>query len=123
MIAFVLCRRETHTHTMEDTLTLVQELKKSGELTGIRESYLYSYYTCVRYSNTVVGKSGYSGPMGTELTYYGPGQWSCMKGWFETYDNAFKGRVLDHKVLTYSAFRNTEKALKKDLGTFNLLVQ
>lgn len=95
---------------------LIIKMKKSGEFTRIKERHLRTYYTCVKYSNTNIGTSSHTGPFGTGLTHYGPGQWSCMKGWFETYDNTFQGKRIDSKVLSYCKFRNTEEALKKDIN-------
>ncbi len=101
---------------MENTKPLIQQLSDSGELTPIYQNNLRTYYTCVRYSNIELFTSAYSGPMGTPLTYYGPGQWSCVKGWVENYDYTFKGKRLDFKVMNYCKFRDTVGALKKELG-------
>lgn len=91
---------------------LVIKMKKSYNITPIKENPLRTYYTCVRYSNTNISTSSSH----TGLTYYGPGRWSCIKGWFEIYDNSFLGKRVDSKVLSYCKFRNTEEALKKDIN-------
>ena len=92
---------------------LVIKMKKSYDFITIKEDPLRTYYTCVRYNNTIIGTTG---PFGTGIIHYGPGRWSCMKGWFETYDNTFQGHRVDSKVLSYCKFRNTEEALKKDIN-------
>ena len=94
---------------MDNTKSLIQQIKESGDLTQIKEKSLRIHYTCVRYNNIPVS-------IGFDQIYYGPGQWSCMKGWFEGYDNTFKNKIIDSKVLEYCKFRDTEAALKKDLG-------
>ena len=96
-------------HRMEDTRPLIQQIRESYELTEIKQKPLREYYTCVRYQNIPLS-------VGFDQTYYGPGQWSCMKGWFEGYDNTFKNKRIDHKVLDYCKFRNTIDALNYELG-------
>jgi len=94
---------------------LIQRIKAYGELTQIEEKPLRTYYTCVRYNHAIIKKSE-SGPL--EPGYYSmsPGPWSCMKGWYESYDNTFQGTQFESKVLNYCKFRNTEEALKKDMS-------
>lgn len=107
---------------MEHSNLLLLQMKESGEFTRLKENPLHTYYTCVRYKNVELFTSSYSGIMGTELTYYGPSNWSCMKGWFEGYDNTFRGKHIDHKVFKYCRFRDTKSALKKDIGeTFTMV--
>lgn len=106
----------TNTMSLPNNDELVIKMKKSYDITRIKENPLRTYYTCVRYSNTKIGTSHYTGPFGTGLTHYGPGRWSCIKGWFETDDNYFQGNRVDSKVLNYCKFRNTEEALKKDIN-------
>lgn len=89
---------------------LVMKMKKSRDFVAIRGDPLRTYYTCVRHRNTNIGTTS---PFGTGLIHYGPGRWSCMKGWFESYDNTFQVKSFDLKVLSYCKFRNTEEALKK----------
>lgn len=101
---------------MEYTKPLVQQVKESGDLTPIRERVLRTYYTCIRYMSVETDTVPYRGALGTPLTYYGPGQWSCMKGWFESYDNTFKGKMFDSKVIKFCKFRDTEVVLAKELG-------
>lgn len=101
---------------------LIMKMKESGEFTRIKESHHRTYYTCVRYTNTEIGTTPYTGPIGSSLTHYGPGPWSCMKGWFETHDDTFQGKRVDSKVLNYCKFRNTEKALKKDINNVNVFI-
>lgn len=107
---------------MNNTKPLIEQVKADGELQPIREKLLRAYYTCVRYSNTELHTSSYSGPMGTPLTYYGPGQWSCMKGWFETYDNTSRGKMFDHKVIDFCKYRDTITALEEKLGKEFIIV-
>ena len=95
---------------------LIQQMKENYEFTQIKENPLRTYYTCVRYSNIPRYTSAWSGPHGTAMTYYGPGQWSCIKGWFEGYDDTFKNKNVDSKVLDYCKYRDTNEALKKELG-------
>ena len=92
---------------MEDTKPLIQQLYESSELTPIKEDSLKAYYTCVRYKN--VKENG--------IVINKPAQWSCMKGWFESHDGTFHGTPYDSKVVNFCSFRNTEVALKKELGS------
>lgn len=101
---------------MEASTPLIQQMKEAGELTAIEEKPLRTYYTCVRYRTVELGTSGYAGVLRTPLTYYGPAQWSCMRGWFENHDNTFRGKSIDLKVVDYCKFRATDSALLKDLG-------
>jgi hypothetical protein len=39
-----------------------------------------------------------------------------MRGWFEDYDDTFRGNAIDSKVIDYCKFRDTDAALTKDLG-------
>ena len=106
---------------MEPTKPLIQEMKESGEFSQLEEKPLRTYYTCVRYSNVPI-----STPVDTGLPfptiYYGPGQWSCMKGWFEPHDNTFRKNTVDTKVLNYCKFRDTVAALQKDIGQTFIMV-
>lgn len=99
---------------LDDTRSLIQKMQTSGEFTQIQENPLRTYYTCVRYRSKIVDSSIPTGQFGT--VYYGPAEWSCTKGWFETYDNTYRGKSIDSKVLNYCKFRNTEEALKKDMN-------
>lgn len=89
---------------------LINKMKRDGEFTQIEERPLRTYYTCVRYSHTILNP----GSHGT--VYYGPGQWSCMKGWFEMYDDTYRDKKIDSKILNYCRFINTEEALIKDIN-------
>jgi hypothetical protein len=95
---------------------LIQKMKKANELCQIRESRFTSYYTCVQYRNIPVSEVPYAGALGTPLTLYGPGQWSCMKGWFESYDNTFNGETINSKVIQFSKFRDPIPEIKRLLG-------
>jgi hypothetical protein len=101
---------------MKATKPLIQQMKEAGDLQVIKERPLRTYYTCVRYRNVEIATSAYGGVFGTPLTYYGPAQWSCMRGWFEDYDDTFRGNAIDSKVIDYCKFRDTDAALTKDLG-------
>jgi hypothetical protein len=91
---------------------LIQDMKDSGEFTGIKEEPLKTYYTCVRYSNIQpLYNNGSPIQIWTEA-----GPWSCTKGWFEMYGTSFRDKRIDHKVLDYCRFRDTVTALKKDIG-------
>lgn len=106
-----------YTAKMEDTKPLIQQILESGEFTPIDDSGLRTYYTCARVHHTALFTASYSGPMATRLTYYGTGQWSCTKGWFESYDGTFQGKKVDSKVLNYSKFNlNHEFKIQKELG-------
>jgi hypothetical protein len=107
---------------MEASKPLIQQMKEAGDLQPIKEKPLRTYYTCVRYRTVELGTSGHAGVLGTPLTYYGPAQWSCMKGWFETHDNTFRGKSIDLKVVDYCKFRPTDSVLLKDLGAAYALV-
>lgn len=90
---------------------LIQEIKESIELTQNKGNPLRTYYTCVRF----IDISHYMG--GTCIpSYYAPGPWSCMKGWFEIDIKTFYNTKIEVKVLNYCRFRNTKKALNKALG-------
>jgi hypothetical protein len=100
------------------TNDLIQKMKYFGEFTQIKENPLRTYYTCVRYSNTGIGTSydGFDGSSIYGSILYGPGKWSCMKGWFEMHRNTFEGERIDLKVLKYCKFRNSVEALNKDIN-------
>jgi hypothetical protein len=104
---------------MQDTKPLIQQMKEEGDLQPIREPSSRTYYTCVRYNHVKLGEAAGMGALGTPLTYYGPAQWSCMKGWFETHGNTFRGKSIDSKVVDYCSWRGATAAtaaLKKELA-------
>lgn len=93
-----------------DDELLIIKMKRDHEFTQIKEPLLRTYYTCVRYSHTILNPASHG------TVYYGPGQWSCMKGWFESFDGSYRGKKIDSKILNYCRFINTEKALIKDIN-------
>lgn len=101
-----------------DTKPLIQQMKEDGCLQAIKEKPLRTYYTCVRY--TTIAQL-YSNDKHPHQIWSESGPWSCMNGWFETYDNTFRGKQIDSKVLDYCKFQDTAAALQKDIGeTFTI---
>ncbi len=108
---------------MDNTKPLIEQVKADMGTQGIRETNTRrTYYTCVRYPITEIGSSPYSGAMGTPLTYYGPGQWSCTKGQFEHWDQELNGKYFDHKVIDFCKYRDTITALREKLGSNFVIV-
>jgi hypothetical protein len=97
---------------MTDRKTLIQEMKEAGELGQIREHYNDVYYTCVRYNQVITCNPRFGGTHKDPQTFYGPGEWSCAKGWFETYNNNFKGKDITSKVIKFSGIKNTDEIIK-----------
>ena len=99
---------------------LIQDMKDSGRFTRFKENPLMTYYTCVKYIKVHERYIIDGHPI--EFSHEAS-PWSCMKGWFETYNYTFRDKCIDHKVHNYFRFRDATAALKKDIGEpFNIYV-
>ena len=106
---------EMNESKIDDVKSLIQQLKEKMFLKDSANGYLNTYYTCARYSDIIVDTAPY-GPLGTDIVYYGPGQWSCMKGKFDVDFKNYRGKKINTKIISVSKLRDANAAIKKELG-------
>lgn len=104
---------------MDNTTPLIAQVRADIGLDRIREKPLMTYYTCVRYPDGELKTVSYEGK---PITYYAPRQWSCIKGWYEHYDQHLNHKYFDLEVISFSKNKNTIRALEEKLGSNFVIV-